>query len=91
MSYYLVIDGKRWYYRLKEGNDDPSITDNKNYKGKTTKGLFSDIPRSDLINALIVSLSYREGDKVYRLFTHFKSYLEYGIYQMRLPQSKRCF
>ena len=84
MGYYRFINGLRWYYRLKP---------QKEIKGRVKKGLFSDIPRHNLTNVLIVALSYHdyESDKVFRLYTHFKSYLEYGIYQLRLAQHERCF
>ncbi len=81
MGYYRIINGIRWYYRLK-----PQKEQNK-------RGLFSDRERHTLSKNLIVSLSYhdREADKVFRLYTIFKSYLEYGIYQLKLPQHERCF
>ncbi len=83
MGYYRIINKVKWYYRLK-----PQTENNK-----TKSGLFSDTPRHTLTNALIVSLSYYdvETGKTYRLYTHFKSYLEYGIYQMKLPHHERCF
>ena len=83
MSYYRVINSIKWYYRLKPQKDGDY---NK-------KGLFSDIPRHQLSSALIVSLSWKDpkDGKEYRLFSHFKSYLEYGIYQRKLLESERCF
>lgn len=83
MSYYRIINSLKWYYRLK-----PQKEDNIN-----KKGLFSDVPRHQLSNALIVSLSWKDpkDGKEYRLFTHFKSYLEYGIFQRKLPEHERCF
>ena len=82
MRHYKIINNVKWYYRLKPQQQP-----------KVTKGLFSDIPRNLLTNALIVSLSYydRSNRKTYRLYTNFKSYLEFGIYQLKLPQHERCF
>lgn len=82
MGYYKIINGIRWYYRLKPQDGDPN-----------KKGLFSDTPRSSLSKSLIVSLSHKDHDhnNTYLLFTHFKSYLEYGIYMMKLPRHERCF
>lgn len=84
MGYYRLINRLRWYYRLKP---------QKEINGRVKRGLFSDVPRHTLTNALIVALSYHdiESGKVFRLYTHFKSYLEYGIYQMKLPHHERCF
>ena len=84
MSNYRIINSVKWYYRLKPQKD---------LNGKVKTGLFSDIPRHMLSNALIVSLSYYDHstDKTYRLFSHFKSYLEYGMYQMKFPFHERCF
>jgi hypothetical protein len=57
------------------------------------EGLFSDIERDSLRNALIVSWSYHDHseDKTYRLYTTFKSYLEYGMFSMKLSPHERCF
>lgn len=84
MGYYLLINGIKWYYRLKQ---------QKEPNGRIKKGLFSDTPRHVLTSALIVSVSYYDvaSNKTLRLYTHFKSYLEYGIYQFKLPQHERCF
>ena len=84
MGHYRFINGIKWYYRLKQ---------QKEPNGRIKYGLFSDTPRHILTNALIVSLSYHDksNNKQFRLYTHFKSYLEYGIYQMKLPQHERCF
>lgn len=81
--HYLFLNNTKWYYRLK-----PKIEDNK-----TSKGLFSDVLRSSLTSNLIVSLSWFDSktQKELRLYSYFKSYLEYGIYQMKLPQHERCF
>lgn len=83
MGYYRVINGLRWYYRLKPHKDG----------NKIQQGLFSDNPRHTLTNSLIVALSYYDfrSDKTFRLYTVFKSYLEYGIYQLKLPEHERCF
>ncbi len=83
MGYYRVINGIRWYYRLKQQKDGEKIK----------KGLFTDFPRHTLSNSLIVALSYLDTDsnKEFRLYTTFKSYLEFGIYQLKLPQCERCF
>lgn len=83
MVYYRIINGIRWYYRLKQQKDGE----------KNKKGLFSDVPRHTLSNSLIVALSYLDTDtnKEFRLYTSFKSYLEFGIYQLKLPQHERCF
>jgi len=83
MGYYRVINGIRWYYRLKPKQDGVRLK----------KGLFNDAPRHTLTSSLIVALSYhdKETDKVFRLYSYFKSYLEYGIYTMKLPESERCF
>jgi len=79
-----MINGLKWYYRLKPQTD---------VNNKTKMGLFSDNPRHTLTNSLIVALSYydKEVDKEFRLYTVFKSYLEFGIYQLKLPQKERCF
>ncbi len=84
MGYYRIINGIRWYYRLKPQKDQ---------NGRVKRGLFNDRERHTLSKNLIVSLSYhdRAADKVFRLYTIFKSYLEYGIYQLKLPQHERCF
>ena len=37
--HYLIINGVKWYYRLKPKKEE---------NGKTTKGLFSDTPRNTL-------------------------------------------
>lgn len=81
--YYKIINNIKWYYRLKpntEGN-------------KIKKGLFSDTPRNTLTNKLLVALSYfdHSTQKDYLLYTYFKSYVEYGIYCLKLPQNQRCF
>ena len=83
MGYYRVINGVKWYYRLKP----------KKEYNKTKPGLFTDYPRHTLTNALIVALSYQDpdSDSSMLLFTSFKSYLEFGIYQLKLPQHERCF
>jgi len=82
-KHYLLINNAKWYYRLKPKQED----------NKTSKGLFSDTPRTSLIGNLIVSLSWydQKTQKELRLYSHFKSYLEYGIYQMKLSQAERCF
>lgn len=84
MSYYKIINGLKWYYRLIPKKDE---------RNRTQKGLFSDYPRHELTRALIVSWSYydKNDDKIYRLYGKFKTYLEYGIYQMKLPKHERCF
>ena len=84
MVYYRIINNTRWYYRLKP---------HKETDGKVKRGLFSDTPRHTLTNALIVAWSYHDvsSGKVFLLFSHFKSYLEYGIYQLKLPPHERCF
>lgn len=84
MGYYLIINDVRWYYRLK-----PQESDN----GRKKRGLFSDNPRHTLTSSLIVSLSYHDPttNKVNRLYAWFKSYLEFAIYQSKLPQHERCF
>jgi len=84
MGYYRIINGVRWYYRLKPL---------KEANGRIKRGLFNDKPRHTLSKNLIVRLTYQEpgSDKVFKLFTVFKSYLEYGIYQLKLPQHERCF
>lgn len=83
-SHYLIINGVKWYYRLKPKKEE---------NGNLSKGLFSDTPRNTLTNAMVVSLSHYDTrtKKELRLYAHFKSYLEYGIYQMKLPQHERCF
>lgn len=82
MVYYKIINKTKWYYRLKP-QQHPKIS----------KGLFSDVERNLLSNALIVSLSHFDSNtkKTYRMYAHFKSYLEFCIYQLKLPQHKRCF
>lgn len=84
MGYYLLLHGIKWYYRLKPQKDS---------NGRLKKGLFSDTPRHVLANALVVSFTYYDvvNNKTLRLYSHFKSYLEYGIYQFKLPQHERCF
>ncbi len=84
MGYYKYLNRTKWYYRLKEKKD---------MQGRIQKGMFSDHPRHTLTSALIVALSYNDTttNKVFRLYTFFKSYLEYGMYQMKLPQNERCF
>lgn len=84
MSDYIHLNGIKWYYRLKPKKDE---------KGKIKKGLFSDTPRNMLSNNLIVSVSYHDisNNKILLLYSHFKSYLEYGIYQLKLPHHERCF
>ena len=84
MGYYLLLNGIRWYYRLKEKKD---------LRGRIQRGLFSDTPRHILTKAMIVSVSYydKNTNKTLRLYTHFKSFLEYGIYQLKLPHHERCF
>ncbi len=84
MGYYRIINKIKWFYRLKTQTEP---------NGRVKKGLFSDIPRHTLTNSLIVALSYYDisSDKTFRLYTCFKSYLEYGIYQIKLPQHERCF
>jgi len=86
MGYYNIINRVKWYYRLK-----PQTIQNGNKYN--SKGLFSDNPRHTLTNSLIVAVShYNPGqNKTYLLFAVFKTYLEYGIYQMKLPQHQRCF
>lgn len=85
MGHYIWIKGVKWYYRLKPKKDDRT--------NRTQLGLFSDVPRDMLVNNLIVSLSHHNSDtnKVDRLFAHFKSYLEYGIFQLKLEEHERCF
>lgn len=87
MGYYRIINGIKWYYRLKPKKEDNNTNNNNK------QGLFSDHPRHTLTNALIVALSYRDpfDDKEYLLFTSFKSYLEYAIYQLKLQPHERCF
>ena len=84
MGYYKFINGLKWYYRLKPQKD---------HLGIIKRGLFSDTPRHTLTNALIVASSYHDqkSNKICRLYTYFKSYLEYGIYQLKLPSHERCF
>lgn len=83
MGYYRFINRVKWYYRLKPKKDN----------NKIQKGLFSDFPRHTLTKALIISLSYYDEttNKIERLFGTFKTYLEYGIYMMKMPQKERCF
>ncbi len=82
--YYKLINNIRWYYRLKP---------QKELNGYVKMGLFSEHPRNTLSNSLIVALSYFDStsNKTYRLYGKFKSYLEFGIYQIKLPQRERCF
>ncbi len=81
--YYKIINGIRWYYRLK----------NKKENNRISKGLFSDYPRHTLTKSLIVRLEYydHKSNKKVLLYTHFKSYLEYGIYSLKLSEHERCF
>ena len=83
MGNFKQINGVKWYYRLK-----PSTENNK-----SNFGLFSDHPRHELRNNLIVRWSYldRRQNKMFLLYAMFKSYLEFGIYQLKLPQEQRCF
>lgn len=81
---FKYINGKKWYYLLKT---------KKYSENKITNGLFSEHPRDTLRNKLLISWSYQDSsnDKVSRLFTVFKSYVEFGIYQSKIPIHKRCF
>ena len=83
MGYFRVINGVKWYFRLKPSNEN----------NRTNKGLFSDFPRHELRNKLIVSWSYYDSkqDKDFRLYSLFKSYLEFGIHQLKLKPEERCF
>jgi hypothetical protein len=84
MRHYTIINGTKWYYRLKE----------KEVSGSIQRGLFNDNPRNTLTKSLIIGHTTNSSDvnkKEIRLYTVFKSYLEYGIYQMKLPQHERCF
>jgi hypothetical protein len=83
MGYYRIINGIKWYYRLKQQPEGDKIK----------KGLFTDVPRHALTGSLIVGLSYHDANsnKEFRLYTNFKSYLEFGIYQLKLQENERCF
>jgi hypothetical protein len=82
--YYKIINKKKWYYRL---------IPKKDVNGKPKKGLFTDYPRNTLTSNLIVSWSYNDKvtNNVLRLYSVFKSYLEFGMFQLKLPQHERCF
>jgi len=80
---YRIIKNVKWYYRLKE----------KREGGKSIKGLFSDYPRESLLGKLIISWSYfdYETNKLFRLYSLFKTYIDFARYCLKLPQHMRCF
>lgn len=74
----INIEGKKWYYYLKEDGNK--------------KTLLNVYPLSTLNNKLIVSYTFKGNDKrEKRVFGYFESYVEFGIYQMRFKEEKRCF
>lgn len=81
---YIYLYGTKWYFRLL-----PKKTED----GKGKIGLFTDHPRNTLNKSLIICLSYYDNKthKELRLFSFFKSYLEYGIYHSKIPSEERCF
>lgn len=84
MSYYKVINGNRWYYKLvpKEG-----------INGRKIYGLFSDYPRHTLAKGLIIRRTYvdSKSGKTRHLYSHFKSYVDYAIFSLKIPENKRAF
>jgi hypothetical protein len=83
MDNYLTILNKKWYYRLK-----PKDMGN----GKWSIGLFTDNPRGAIKNELIICMSYQNGsNKPLRLYSLFKSYIEFSKYQLQYPPSTRHF
>jgi len=77
---FIMIEGQKWYYRL---NHD----DNK-------KGALMDYYNiNDINKGLVVALT-REDEKKKEgkmLFSYFKSYIEFGMYQLKFKPEKRCF
>lgn len=80
----IYLYGVKWYFRL---------LPKKSEDGKRKIGLFTDHPRSTLGKSLVISLSHYDNktQKEFRLFSYFKSYLDYGIYHSKLPPEERCF
>ena len=83
MSNYITVLDQKWYYRLnsKETNN-----------GKSNIGLFNVVAREAIKNELIICMSYEdENKKNYRLYTLFKSYIDFSKYQQMISPEKRCF
>jgi len=79
MISYKTLHNKRWYFRLIE------------HREKNQKGLFSFFPRNELLNKLIVRLTFIEHGKPLFLYTFFKSYVEFAKYSFYFQEKDKCF
>lgn len=77
MSYTKKVGGLFWYYCLipKENN----------------KALFSDYPRSTLLNQFIVCWDFLDDGKVMKLYRVFNNYLDFAKFFLLLPDSLKSF
>jgi len=79
MISYKTIKNKRWYYRLFEN------------KERNQKGLFSFFPRNQLLDKLIVRLTFAENGKRMFLYTFFKSYIDFAKFSFYFQDKDKCF
>jgi hypothetical protein len=73
----MKIYGLYWYYCL--------------IPKEKTKGLFTDYPRSSLMNKFLICWDYQDKEKNRRLYHLFDSYLDFVIFYFKIPENERCF
>ena len=73
------ISGVNWYYYMLP--KDKSVS------------LFSQIPRSSLLNKFVVCWDYYDevNKKSNKLYTYFESYIKFTIYFLKIKEDLRCF
>ena len=103
-SHYQVLNGVKWYYRLKdnenEGNESNETSNPEKQKPETEskrnkRGLFNDHPRNTLYGKFLTCLTFADKklDKkdTMLLYAVFNSYLDFIIYYFNFPAELRCF
>lgn len=89
----VPVLNKRWYFLLNSRNkgDDDTKPEKKN----KMKGLLDDYSISDVRKKLLVAIPPKslldDELKSEFLFTIFDSYIEFGKYQLNIPESRRGF
>lgn len=95
--HYQILNGTKWYYRLKdeENDNNQQHNHNQNTNHKNKKGLFNDYPRNTLYGKFLTCLTFAdkklEKKDTMLLYAVFQSYLDFVIYFLSFPPELRCF
>lgn len=99
-SHYQVLNGVKWYYRLKDNENEGNESNSEKQKPETEskknkRGLFNDHPRNTLYGKFLTCLTFADKklDKkdTMLLYAVFNSYLDFIIYYFNFPPELRCF